>query len=77
MYLERKNHATKHNGDTFLDYLKIIQSKFPKCYLFMNKTSPHYKSKKVKAYFEDNKDTLIPIYLPTTASPEFMVMEEV
>ncbi|HEY6535247.1 MAG TPA: hypothetical protein VIY08_05525, partial [Candidatus Nitrosocosmicus sp.] len=27
-------------------------------------------------YFEDNKNTLIPVYLPT-ASPEFMVMEEV
>ncbi len=64
------------DGDTFLDYLKIIHSKFPKCYLFMDKTSPHYKSKKVKAYFEENKDTLIPICLPT-ASPEFMVMEEV
>ena len=64
------------NGDTFLDYLKKIHSKFPKCYLFMDKASPHYKSKKVLKYFEDNKDTLIPVYLPT-ASPEFMVMEEV
>ena len=42
----------------------------------MNKASPHYKSKKVLKYFKENKDTLIPIYLPT-ASPEFMVMEEV
>ncbi len=42
----------------------------------MDKVSPHYKSKKVLKYFEDNKDTLIPVYLPT-ASPEFMVMEEV
>jgi hypothetical protein len=42
----------------------------------MDKASPHYKSKKVRTYFEENKDTLIPIYLPT-ASPEFMVMEEV
>jgi transposase len=66
----------KFNGDTFLDYLKKIHAKFKKCYLFMDKASPHYKSKKVKAYFEDNKDTLIPIYLPT-ASPEFMVIEEV
>ena len=64
------------NGDTFLDYLKKIHAKFPKCYLFMDKASPHYKSKKVLKYFEDNKDTLIPVYLPT-ASPEFMVMEEV
>ena len=43
----------------------------------MDKASPHYKSKKVLNYFEENKDTLIPVYLPTTASPEFMVMEGV
>ena len=64
------------NGDTFLDYLKKIHAKFPKCYLFMDKASSHYKSKKVIQYFEDNKDTLIPVYLQA-ASPEFMVMEEV
>ena len=67
----------KFNGDKFLDYVKKIHTKFPKCYLFMDKASPHYKSKKVLKYFEDNKDTLIPVYLPTTASPEFMVIEEV
>jgi transposase len=66
----------KFNGDTFLDYLKKIHAKFPQCYLFMDKASPHYKSKRVMAYFEKNKETLIPIYLPT-ASPEFMVMEEI
>ena len=64
------------NGDTFLDYLKLIHSKFPKCYLFMDKASPHYKSKKVREYFEQKKNDLIPVYLPT-ASPEFMIMEEV
>ena len=66
----------KFNGDTFLKFLKIIHTKFSKCYLFMDKASPHYKSKKVLKYFEENSDTLIPVYLPT-ASPEFMVMEEV
>ncbi len=39
------------NGDTFLDYLKKIHYKFPKCYLFMDKVSPHYKSKKVIKVF--------------------------
>jgi hypothetical protein len=29
----------KFNTDTFLDFLKIIHSKFPKCYLFMDKAS--------------------------------------
>lgn len=66
----------KFNSDTFLDFLKIIHTKFPKCYLFMDKASPHYRSKKVKDYLEQNKDTLIPAYLPT-ASPEFMMLEEV
>ncbi len=47
----------KFNGDTFLDYLKKIHSKFPKYYLFMDKASPHYKSNKVLKYFEENKDT--------------------
>ena len=42
----------------------------------MDKASPHYRSRKVIQYLEENKDTLIPIYLPT-ATPEFMVMEEV
>ena len=73
--LFRQDH--EFNGDTFLEFLKKIHAKFPKCYLFMDKASPHYTCKKVIKYFEDNKDTLIPVYLPTTASPEFMVMEEV
>jgi transposase len=66
----------RFNSDTFLDYLKKLHAKFPKCYLFMDKASPHHKSKKMLKYFEENKDTLIPVYLPT-ASPEFMVMEEI
>ena len=43
----------------------------------MDKASPHYKSKKVIKYFEDNKDKLIPVYILPTASSEFMAMEEV
>jgi DDE superfamily endonuclease len=63
-------------GDTFLDFIKKINFKFPKCYLLMDKISPHYKTRKVIHYFEENKDTLISVYLHI-ASPEFMVMEEV
>src|SRR4051812_9535637 len=79
--MEEGNHQlfrqyNRFNGDTFLNFLKKIHTKFPKCYLFMDKASPHYKSKKILKYFEENKDTLIPVYLPT-ASPEFMVMEEI
>jgi hypothetical protein len=44
------------DGYTFLEFLKIIHIKFPKCYLFIDKASPHYKSKMVQKYFVDNKD---------------------
>ena len=64
------------NAATFLDYLKLIHKKFSKCYLFLDKAKQHYKSKKVLEYFADNRDSLIPVYLPT-ASPEFMVLEEI
>jgi transposase len=69
-------HYDKFNGDTFLDFLKMTHHKFPRCYIFMDKASPHYRSKKIREYFDKHKYTLIPVYLPT-ASPEFMVMEEV
>ena len=42
----------------------------------MDRAAPHYKSQKVKLYFEKHKDSLIPVWLPT-ASPEFMVLEEI
>lgn len=69
-------HYDKFNGDAFLDFLRMIHHKFPRCHVFMDKASPHYRSRKVREYFDNHKDTLIPVYLPT-ASPEFMVMEEV
>ena len=62
------------NANTFLDYLKQIHRKFPKCYLFLDKAKQHYRSKKVLEYFDNHKKDLIPVYLPT-ASPEFMVLE--
>src|SRR5215211_208210 len=49
--------------NTFLDYLKQIHRKFPKCYLFLDKAKQHYRSKKILQYFTDNKDNLIPIYI--------------
>ena len=29
------------NGDAFLEFLKTIHSRFPKCHLFLDKASPH------------------------------------
>ncbi|HEY6536095.1 MAG TPA: hypothetical protein VIY08_09945 [Candidatus Nitrosocosmicus sp.] len=55
-------------ANTFLDYLKKIHAKFPQCYLFMDKASPHYKSKRVMAYFKENKDSLIPNILSYSIS---------
>ncbi|MDX1373229.1 MAG: transposase [Nitrososphaeraceae archaeon] len=66
----------RFNASTFLDYLKQIHRKFPKCYLFLDKAKQHYKSKKVLQYFDKHKKDLVPVYLPT-ASPEFMVLEEI
>jgi hypothetical protein len=57
--MERKKQLFRQyavfNGDTFLEYLKIIHTKFPKCYIFMEKASPHYKLKKVLEYFEEKR----------------------
>ncbi|MGH9953824.1 MAG: transposase [Nitrososphaeraceae archaeon] len=63
------------NEGTFYEFLKEIHYKFPSCYLFLDKAPQHYRSSKVRRYFEEHKDSLIPVYLPT-ASPEFMVLEE-
>ena len=62
------------NEDTFHNYLKLVHYKFPRCYVFLDKANPHYKSEKVKGYFGRHKESLIPFWLPT-ASPEFMALE--
>jgi DDE superfamily endonuclease len=60
------------DANIFLDYLKQIHRKFPKCYLFLDKAKQqHHRSKKVLQYFDLHKNDLIPVYLPT-ASPEFI-----
>jgi hypothetical protein len=67
----------KFNEDNFYNYLKQIHYyKFPKCYLFLDKAPQHYKSQKIRHYLENHKDVLIPVWLPPTASPEFMILEE-
>lgn len=65
----------RFNENNFYKYLKQIHYKFPKCYLFLDKAPQHFKSQKIRHYFEKHKDALIPIWLPT-ASSEFMVLEE-
>jgi lantibiotic modifying enzyme len=41
----------RFDENTFLDYLKHIHRKFPKCYLFLDKAKQHYKSKKGTTIF--------------------------
>lgn len=65
----------RFNEHTFYKFLKQIHCKFPKCYLFLDRAPQHYKSNKVRQYFEQHKNDLVPVWLPT-ASPEFMVLEE-
>jgi hypothetical protein len=55
----------KFNGDTFLNFLKIIHSRFPKMLHFhgQKSISPHYRSRKVTDYIEQNKNTIITAYI--------------
>jgi transposase len=59
-----------------LSILRVNSSLDSTTSLFLDKAPQHYNSRKVKDYLELNKDTLIPVYLPT-ASPEFMMLEEI
>jgi transposase len=65
----------RFNENTFYRFLKQIHFKFPRCYLFLDKAPQHYKSNKVRQYFEQHRNELVPVWLPT-ASPEFMVLEQ-
>ncbi|MGC1930131.1 MAG: transposase [Candidatus Nitrosopolaris sp.] len=61
--------------ESFYEFLKHIHYKFLKCYLFLDNAAPHYKLYKIRKYFEEHHDSMIPIWLPT-ASTELMVLEE-
>jgi len=62
------------DGESFLDYLKLIHKRFGRCLLFLDKAGQH-QSEEVLSYFERNEETLVPMWEPT-ASPEFMPLEE-
>ena len=68
--------AIKFNTETFLDFLTIHQSFQNAIYSWTKHHPPHYKSRRVKDYLEENKNTIIAINMPT-ASPEFIISEEV
>ncbi len=43
----------RFNGNSFYNFLKQVHHKFPKCYLFLDKAPQHYKSQKVRQYFQE------------------------
>jgi len=62
------------DGESFLDYLKLVHRKFGRCLLFLDKATQH-QTEEVFSYFERHERTLVLIWEPT-ASPEFMPLEE-
>ena len=63
------------NQYTFLDYLIRIQKRFGKLILFIDRACQHYRSKMVREYIKQSKDSLKVIYFPK-GSPEFNAVEE-
>ena len=52
----------RFDENTFYEFLKQIHYKFPKCCLFLDKASQHYKSHKVRQYFEQHRNDLVPVF---------------
>ena len=63
------------NQHTFLEYLKEIQKNLGRVILFLDRGTPHYHSKNVRAYLEENKHVIRVVYFPK-GSPEFNAVEE-
>ena len=63
------------NQYTFLDYLIRIQKRFGKLILFIDRARQHYRSKMVREYIKQSKDSLKIIYFPKGSS-EFNAVEE-
>ena len=61
---------------SFISHLQQLKRKFHKLILFIDRAPPqHCRSKKVKAYLERNRDTMIIEYLPK-GSPDLSVAED-
>ena len=59
---------SKINGEFFLSFLRKIKRKWKRFYLFIDGPSWH-KSNKVRHFFEENQDSVVPVWFPT-CSPE-------
>src|SRR5437868_9202796 len=51
------------DGESFLDYLKLVHRKFGRCLLFLDKATQH-QTEEVFSYFERHERTLVPIWEP-------------
>lgn len=60
---------------TFLNYLEEIKKKLRGKVMLFTDRAPQHRSKKVRKYLEENKDSLSIIYLPK-GSPQFNAVEE-
>lgn len=49
------------DGESFLDYLKLVHKKFGRCILFLDKATQH-QTEEVLRYFERHERTLVPIW---------------
>jgi transposase len=62
------------NSKTFIDYLKLVQKRFGKIVIFVDRATPHC-SKITRRFLDAKKDTIRVEYLPV-GSPEFNAVEE-
>jgi transposase len=62
------------NSDNFLKFLRCAKRKFNK-FVFFYDGAPWHKTEKIKKFFEENKDCIIPVLFPR-CSPEFNPLEE-
>lgn len=63
------------NGDNFLLFMKEAKRKFGKFLIFLDKSNPHRKNKKVVEWLKTNKNCIKVVWFPT-ARPELNPVEE-
>ena len=65
----------KFNSDTVIEFLKVVMRGRGKVAIIMD-NAPQHKSAKVMKFFEENRDTIYPIFLPV-ATPRLSMIEYV
>ena len=76
--LDRKQLFRQHdtvNGENFLAYLKELKRKFDAFLLFLDKSAPHHRDKRVRRWLRKNRYSVKVRWFPT-ARPELNPVEE-